>query len=83
MLGKGHNIGYLLVLILSCAIAGSFLGDLLKPALPELLVHSFNIGVKPFLMDLKVLSITFGFTINMNIMSIIGVAVAFIIFGKH
>lgn len=82
MLGKGHSIGHLVVLIIVCAIAGSFVGDLLKPVLPKLLSGNFNIGVKPFLINLKVLSITFGFSISMNVMSIIGVIIAFVIFGR-
>lgn len=83
MLGKGRSIGHLLVLILSCAIIGSFIGEVLKPYLPALLVHSYNVGVGPFPINLKVLCITFGFTIDLNIMSIIGIAVALVIFMKH
>jgi hypothetical protein len=68
---------------LTCAIIGSFIGDILSPYLPSLLSKSFEIGVKPFLINLKVLSITLGFTVSMNVMSVVGVVIALIIFGKH
>lgn len=84
MVGKTHkSIGYLIVLSLCCAIVGSFIGDLLKPYLPELLAKSFVISAGPLPIDLKVVNITFGFGINMNFMSIIGLIVALIIYKTH
>jgi hypothetical protein len=84
MLGKAHkNIGFFIILLLTCAIVGSFLGDILHPYLPGILGQSFKIGTGPFPINLKVLDITFGFTITMNVMSVLGVIAAIIIYKRY
>jgi hypothetical protein len=84
MLGKAHkNLGFLIILLLTCAIIGSFMGDILHPYLPKLLDKSFKLGTGPFLINLKVLEITFGFTINMNVMSILGIIAALVIYKRY
>jgi hypothetical protein len=83
MVGKAsRGIGFLILLLLTFAIVGSFLGDLIKPYLPKILDLSFKIGAGPFPIDLKVLSISFGISINMNFMSIIGMIIALIVYKK-
>lgn len=83
MLRKAHKgAGFLIILLLSCGIIGSFFGDMLHGYLPQILLHSFKIGTSPFTVNLKVLDITFGFTINMNFMSILGMAAGFLIYTR-
>lgn len=84
MVGKTHKTtGFFILLALICCIIGSFIGDLAKPFLPGFLSHSFSIGAGPFPLDLRVLSITFDFRLNMNIMSIIGLIAAVFIYKRY
>lgn len=82
MIGK-KGTAFFIILILSCTIVGSFLGDVLKPYLPDILSKGFSIGVGPLPVNLKVINMTLGITINMNSMSIIGLMAALIIYKKY
>jgi uncharacterized membrane protein len=83
MVGKaGKSTGYLILLILICLIVGSFIGDILQPYIPKLLSKSFTVGAGPLPINLKFMSITFGFTLNMNLFSVLGLITALIIYRK-
>lgn len=83
MVGRAYKgIGLLILLLITCAVIGSFLGDLLQPYIPGLFTKTFRLGVGPFPIDLKVLNVTFGLTIYMNLMSIIGLVSGFVIYKK-
>lgn len=83
MVGKARrSTGFLIWLSLVCCIAGSFIGDLIKPYLPGILDKSFNIGISPFPLNLKFVSITFGFSLNMNAMSILGLVIAIVLYSR-
>ncbi len=76
----------LLLFIILGALFGSIIGEFLSDYIPSLKVLSsaYNIGTRtPFIIDLRVLSLTFGITINFNIMSIIGVIVSIILYKKY
>ncbi|MDU1411556.1 MAG: DUF4321 domain-containing protein [Clostridium sp.] len=67
------------------AISGSFIGDFLGSTFPslEFLGKAYYIGLKtPIVIDLKVLEFTFGLGIGINLMSIIGVILAIILYKK-
>ncbi|ARC85583.1 hypothetical protein U732_1189 [Clostridium argentinense CDC 2741] len=76
---------YIFVILLA-AISGSFIGEVLSKSVSflDILGRSYSIGLSdPFLLDLKVIGITFGIYFNINLMSIICVILAIILFRKY
>lgn len=83
MVGKVHRgTGLLVLLILVFAITGSFLGELLQPYIPLFLTKSFILGIGPLPINLRVINATFGLTVKMNVMSIIGIIVGLVVYKK-
>lgn len=75
---------YVFVVLLG-AISGSFIGEILANNFTVLnfLGNAYSIGLRnPLLLDLKVIELAFGFGFNVNLMSIIGVILAIILFRK-
>lgn len=64
--------GALIVSALVGAIVGSYIGDILTPYL-AFLGKSISLGISPPLVaQLKVMNVTFGFDISLNVMGIVG-----------
>ncbi|MCY6370753.1 DUF4321 domain-containing protein [Clostridium ganghwense] len=81
--GKG---GLLAFVILLGAISGNFIGDILGSSVKTLsfLKISYPIGTSsPFILNLKVIKLTFGINFNMNLMAIIGAILAMILYRKY
>lgn len=79
---KTRNPWVLLLLLTAGAIIGGFLGQYLGQYVP-FLQHNFPIGIKdPFFLDIGILSIVFGFIININVAGVIGLILAVLIFLK-
>lgn len=78
---KSNDNLVLLVLLLIGAIFGSLIGDALGGIVP-ILKFGKSIGVDPFVVDLNVIIITFGFKLSLNIAGIIGIIIAFFVFKK-
>ncbi|MGH4118810.1 DUF4321 domain-containing protein [Clostridium sp.] len=77
---------YFVFFMLIGAISGSLIGELLGQNINALafLKNTYTIGMStPMLIDLKVLSVTFGLNFNVNIMSIIGIVLAIILYRKY
>ena len=77
---------YFIFFILIGTISGSLIGELLGDNINalEFLKSTYTIGMgTPMLIDLKVLSVTFGLNFNVNIMSIIGIVLAIILYRKY
>lgn len=77
---------YFIFFILIGAISGSLIGELIGSNIGALdfLKSTYTIGMSnPMLIDLKVLTITFGINFNINIMSIIGIVLAIILYRKY
>lgn len=78
--------GYLALYITIGALAGTFLGDILGSRFKDLdfLKVSYTIGTpKTIAFDLKVLYFTFGLNLYINLMTIIGIILAIIIYRRH
>ena len=83
---NARKSGYLTLFIILGAITGTFIGDILGENFKVLqfLRHSYFIGMtKPFYLDLHVMGITFGINFKINIMSIIGVILAIVIYREY
>ena len=76
---KRRGAGFLILVLLAGALLGSALGDLVGYLLPSGVVRDFftkalTPGVSPPLtLNLLVMTITFGFTLKLNIIAILGV----------
>lgn len=74
------------IFVLLGAIGGSFLGEALGNSIKELnfLKTTYSIGTpNPFILNLKVIEFTFGVNFNINIMTIVGVILAIILYRKY
>jgi hypothetical protein len=79
------SILLLIFLILLCGLAGGLIGELLGENIKQLffLKKSFGVGLqKPIILDLHVFSLTFGFNLSVNLLSIIGFFCGFLIYKK-
>lgn len=64
------------------AIVGSILGEVLRSVVP-VLAMGFTVGVEPpFVLDLNVVSFTFGFTLHLNLAGAIFILVLVLLLGR-
>ena len=78
---KKFSFGWIILTLCLGAIIGSALGQLIALTLPQGVVHDFftraaSAGLAPTTIDLAMFSVTIGFTIKVNIIGIIGIAIA-------
>ena len=77
-----NNGGFiLLVLLLIGAIFGSLIGTALSGFAP-ILAYGKEIGVDPFIVDLSIITLTFGLKLSLNLSGILGLFLAFLIYRK-
>ena len=83
---RRRNIKIIVLMIFSGAIIGSVLGDVAAALLPESVVRDFFVlsfdtskyGLaETFVLDLRIFSLTFGFTLKVNFMGVVGMGVAY------
>jgi len=75
------NFKLLIVYIVLGAVIGSLLGELLGWILPSGVVKEFflrhiDVGIDPTLLNLKVITLTIGFSFTLNIAGLIGLMIA-------
>ena len=76
---KNRSLGFILVVIFLGAIIGTALGELIGFLLPDGVVEQFFLrsalfGFDPFTINLGIFTFTFGLTVKLNIIGIIGIA---------
>lgn len=77
--------GFFIFILFLGAVGGNFAGDILGNKFKSFsfLRNIYYIGTsKPFSLDFKIISLTFGININFNIMTIIGIILAIILYKK-
>jgi len=83
---RRRNIKVIVLMLFTGAIIGTVLGDMAAALLPESVVRDFftlaldsaKYGLsQPFVLDMKIFSITFGFTLRVNFMGLVGMGVAY------
>lgn len=77
---KGRRTGTVIFIIIMGLLLGAAFGQLVAWMLPEspvksLFLRSAHVMIKPFLINLVFLELTFGFTLSLNLLSIITVFV--------
>lgn len=78
---KKKSVGAVLLILILGALIGTTFGEVIGLVLPNGVVRDFFIksiapGFSPVTLDLIVFRITFGLTIRLNIISILGIALA-------
>ncbi len=72
----------LVVAIIAGAVVGSILGVALENVAP-VLAKGFTVGIQPpLVLDLNVVSLTFGFTLHLNLMGAIVVLLLVLLLGR-
>lgn len=81
---NGKSTLILFLLILCAIVIGGFLGEFFKGnALLSFLGQGFNMGVNPpVIVDLKMLKLTLGIILNINIASVTSIVLAIYIYTK-
>ena len=85
MRGTVKKNGLFIFILFLGAVGGNFIGDILGDKFKSFsfLKNIYSIGTsKPFSLDLKIISLTLGININFNIMTIIGIILAIILYKK-
>ena len=77
----------LIVLLVMGALVGALLGELIRLLFPggileQLFARGVSPGLSPTTMDLRVLSITFGFTLRLNLASLLGIGLALFLYRR-
>lgn len=78
---KKDNIFLLLIFLLIGLIFGGIIGDYLSQYI-EILNYSKSIGISDFKMDLSIISLTFGFKMNLSLASVLGLFLSIILYRK-
>lgn len=79
---KNRKHSTLIIILIIGVILGSFIGDLFSDSV-DILSKNYSIGMKsPLKLDLKVLDLTLGFNITINLASVIGFILALLIYKK-
>ncbi|MCG8538908.1 MAG: DUF4321 domain-containing protein [Clostridia bacterium] len=78
---RHRNPWLLLILLLVGLVIGGVIGDIFRDSV-RWLGHSETIGINPVTLDLNVIKLTLGFTMSINLASIIGIVISIIIFSR-
>ncbi len=82
MATKSRNTWFLIVLVCAGLVIGGLIGQLASQiSWLNWLSYGQEFGLaEPLTLDLSVIKITFGFVVNINMASIIGIAIALLIY---
>jgi hypothetical protein len=79
---SGRGAGLVLLVVIAGLVVGSLLGELLGSLLPSGVVHDLiakgpTIGLTPpASLDLRFLALTFGLSLKVNLVGIVGIVIA-------
>lgn len=72
----------LLLLLLAGAVGGTVVGEAVSSSIP-VLARSISIGVEPPIgVDLSVLRLTFGFSLRINVLSVLGMVLSIMVYRR-
>ena len=75
-----HTLSFLLVMLVGLVIGG-IIGDVFKETVP-ILSYRRAIGFDPVTIDLSVIKLVLGFTMQINLAAILGLIISLLIFRK-
>ena len=83
----GKNLGLLLLIIIIGSILGGIISEIIGIIAPEGKIQQFftqgpTIAISPSTWDLIVLSLTFGLSLKINVLSVMGILAGVFLFRK-
>ncbi|TDT61193.1 DUF4321 domain-containing protein [Fonticella tunisiensis] len=81
----GKGTGLLILLLLLCGLAGGLIGELLGQniGLLSFLKNYTSVGMsQPVVLNLRLVSFTFGINFNINLLSLLGMIMGYFIYKK-
>ncbi len=78
---SNRSAAFMLILLFIGLVIGSFLGSILGQYFP-ILSTGYDFGVSSHTWDIGVLKLTFGFMLTINMFSVIGILIAYILYRK-
>lgn len=81
-MASGRGVGLVILVIVAGLVVGSLLGELLGSLLPagraqDLLAKGPTIGLSPPVnLDLRFLALTFGLSLKVNLVGVVGIVIA-------
>lgn len=88
MAKRDNSVVVLLVILILGALIGTVIGEVIAAMVPGGTVEKiFSKGINPGLsppatLDLKVLSLSFGFNVKINLSSLLGIGLALLLYRK-
>lgn len=88
MAKRDDSVIVLLVILILGALIGTVIGEVIAVMAPGGIVEKiFSKGISPGLsppatLDLKILSLSFGFTVKINLSSLLGIGLALLVYRK-
>lgn len=80
-MAKSRNLWILIIVLIIGGVTGSVLGQMLSPTFP-VLGNFTSIGLKPGVLELLFLSVTFGFTLAIGPLTLLGFLVGYLIYSR-
>lgn len=82
----GSTAGLIALLIVG-ALVGALLGEVIRllfsgGIMEQVFSRGVSPGLSPTTLDLRVLSLTFGFTLRLNLASLLGIALALFVYRR-
>lgn len=82
----GSTAGLITLLIVG-ALVGALLGEVIRllfsgGIMEQVFSRGVSPGLSPTTLDLRVLSLTFGFTLRLNLASLLGIALALFVYRR-
>ena len=77
-----HSLGLIVLIVVAGLVVGSLLGELVANVLPSGMIHDLltrgpQIGLSPpATVDLRFMALTFGMLLKINVVGLLGVALA-------
>ncbi|MCX5781627.1 MAG: DUF4321 domain-containing protein [Elusimicrobia bacterium] len=83
----GKNVIWFILVIVVGALLGSFLGKFIGIAIPQgpirdLFIADLTAGLSPATLDLRIIEITLGCMLKINLLAIIGIICSALLFKK-
>lgn len=78
---SNRSILLLVIILIIGAICGNLIGESLKTKL-QILSYGVKMGLNPTKLELGVFSLTFGFSVNLNIAGVIGIILALLFYQR-
>lgn len=78
---SNKSVIFLVVMVIIGLVIGGFLGSFVGKYIPAL-SYGYDLGVSTHTWDLGVLKFTFGFMLNVNMFSVIGIFLAYFLYRK-